>query len=273
MNFSFLPSKIKEQIKQVVADEIPVSLARSNTSIDGETGESYVLAFKDKMVVFSRKLGKSDYTCISGDFGNIGSVDVRKEGINTFLDTEMNGKKFSLKFSSFEEKSLTPMVEQWQKISDGGGGGSEEVISGAKGTQIISKEAPASTAGQDGKFSLKEGLAVALMFIAGIDDEIAPEEDLYILNTFNKDRQLLQKALKYYKANSFDEFLIAVSGMSQEQKLCFVANMMELGMCDGVLHRSEIKLIRQFCDYMEVSEDEYDTIKQVLLIKNKISVL
>ena len=268
MNFSFLPTKIKEQVKTLVADKVPISLARSSTTLDGAAGESYVLGYEDKLIVFSRKLGQNDYTSISGDFGkDIGLVKVRKEGVNTFLDTEIGGKQYSLKFSSFEEKSLNPIAAKWQNASSGGGTGvtAESVPS--------EKTAPASDSSSDGKLSLTAGLAVGLMFVAAVDDEVAPEEDQYITYTFNNDQALLRSALSYYKSHSFDEFLIAVSYMNQEQKLCYVANMMELGMSDGVLHRSEMKFIRQFCDYMEVTDEEYDTIKQILLIKNKLSIL
>lgn len=272
MNFSFLPNKIKEQIKQVVADELPVSLARSNTSIDGNTGESYVLGYKDKIVVFSRKLGENNYTCIAGDLGDVGNVALRKEGASAFLDTEIRGSKYSLKFSSFEEKSLAPIVEQWQQVN-AGGNYAQSSSSSSQTEQIAGQPAAENQKRQLGQISLMEGLAVALMFVASVDGEVAQEEDQYLLHVFSNDKQLLRKSLAYYNSHSFDQLLSAISGMNREQKLCYVANMMEIGMTDGVLHRNEMKIIRQFCDYMKVTQEEYDTIKQVLLIKNQLSVM
>lgn len=275
MNFSFLPTKIKDEIKKIIADKIPVSLARSSTSIDGETGESYVIAYEDKLLVFSRKLGESSYTHVAGDLGkDVGSVKIRKEGVNTFLDTDLLGKKYSLKFSSFEEKSLTPIVEQWQKAS--GGAPAAETTPKYADAANKTETMPPSAPDQElvaGELNNYTGLAAALMFVAAVDDEVSPEEDKYIIRCFNNNQKLLKTALEYYKTHSFEELLVALSAMSQDQKLCFLANFMDLGMADGVLHRSEMKIIRQFCDYMDITEDEYATIKQVLLIKNQLSVL
>lgn len=273
MNFSFLPNKIKEQIKQVFTDELPISLARSNTTIDGNTGESYILAYKDKIVVFSRNLGENNYSIISGDFGDVGNVAIRKEGSSTFLDTEIKDSKYSLKFSSFEEKNLSPIVEQWQKVTSGGETGAETHVSQDMTQQVDRKTDGVDSSQPYGKISLMEGLAVALMYISSVDGDVDPQEDNYLIYLFQNNKSLLQKALAYYKSHSYDDFLNEINVMNQEQKLCFAANMMELGMIDGVLHRSEMKLIRKFCDQMGVTEDEYDTLKQVLLIKNQLNVL
>lgn len=272
MNFSFLPSKIKDNIEALVKDKIPVSLARSNASLDGSPGESYVVAYQDKIFFFSRKLGDHDYFQVSGEYGkDVADIKVRKEGNNTFLDTNINGKKYSLKFSSFEEKNLMPIVENCQ--------GKAPAIGAVSAVESNDKTAVVSTPGTvaapvEGKISsLLEGLAAALMYLSAVDDSIAKEEDAYIRIVCNNNQALLSAALQYFKTHELDELLVALSGINREQKLCFLANLMELGMVDGVLHRSELNLIKKFCSYMELSDDEYETIKQVLLIKNQLSVL
>jgi len=267
MNFSFLPAKIQQEIKSLVTEQIPISLARSSTSMDGEPGESYVLGYKDKLLVFSRALGEQDYIHVSGNFGqDVGFVKLRKEGLHTFLDTEILGKKYSLKFSSFDEKNLHPIVEAGQAV-----------LSDSTPSSVADDSEPSPKINDDvnatGILPCDVGLATALMFVASVDDMVSQEEDRYIVNLFENNQKILQPALAYYKQHTLDELLIALSDLTQEQKLCFVANMVELGMSDGVLHRSEMKIIRQFSEYMDISDDEYTTIKQVLLIKNQLSVL
>jgi len=117
------------------------------------------------------------------------------------------------------------------------------------------------------------GLAAAMMYVASVDDDISKEEDYYIIAMLGNNKKLLSAGLTYYKSHTFDELSRAIKDLSSEQKLCFLANMMELGMQDGVLHSSELNLMRKFANYMNIGADQYDTIKQVLLIKNKISTL
>jgi uncharacterized tellurite resistance protein B-like protein len=271
MNFSFLPSKIKEKIKSLVSDKIPITLARSNVSIDGRPGESYVIAYEDRIFFFSRKLGDHDYIHIAGDFAKeVAGIEVRKEGNNTFLDTDINGKKYSLKFSSFEEKNITPIFESWTNACNAA---FQNQQSGEPETGNSATPENAADPSSKQVSSLLEGLAAMLMYLSYADDDIAKEEDQYIRVVCNNNNDILRSALQYYKTHNFDELLVALGGMNQEQKLCFLANLMEMGMSDGVLHRSEMDLIKKFCKYMSLSDDEYETIKQVLLIKNKLSVL
>ena len=271
MNFSFLPSKIKNEIKALVADKIPISLARSSSDVDGTPGESYVVAYEDRVFIFSRKMGAHDYLNMVGEFGkDIASVNVRKDGIHTFLDTDFKGKKYSIKFSSFEDKSLFPIQKQCENFSKGA---IDSVVPKTE-PQVESESLHNDTVKiSDNISNMKNGLAIALMYVSAVDGEISKEEDHYIINVFNNNQRILKTSLNYYKTHSYDEFLVALGEMNQEQTLCFVANMMELGMCDGVLHRSEFAIIRKFCESKGVSDDEYDTLKQVLLIKNTLSVL
>ncbi len=266
MNFSFLPEKIKKQLTGIAADKIPVSIARSSASIEGKPGEGYVIAYDDKIFMFSRELGESDYSNISADMGSLGKVDVKKDGINTFFDVDFGGKQYSIKFSSFEDKNLKSIVDAWE--SKGGtpavGKTSEAIAIPDENEQSFKSEE---------LFNTTVGLAAAMMYIASIDDDISKEEDYYIIAMMGNNKKILNAGLSYFKSHSFEKLVADLQGISGEQKLCFLANMMELGMKDGVLHSSELNLIRTFSDAMKITVDQYNTIKQVLLIKNKISVL
>ena len=175
-----------------------------------------------------------------------------------------------MKFSSFEEKNLIPILQYSTGTENSAVADTETVTETSNKTSTISSQKNKTA---ENPISLIEGLAASLMYISASDKGIAREEDQYIREICNNNKNLLKSALQYFKTHTFDELLLSLRDLNHEQKLCFLANMMELGMCDGVLHRSEMDLIRSFCNHMELSEDEYDTIKQVLLIKNKLSVL
>ena len=266
MNFAFLPTRIKENLKGLVAGKVPLAVARSSASIKGNPGEGYVVAFDDKIFLFSRELGGHEYYTVSADFGEVGDLEVRKEGVNAFFDLNIGENRYSMKFSSFEEASLNSVRDAWLSTA----GKSKTVESEVPAASVEYKTQPAAL---KEKFSSRVGLAAALMYVASVDDDIAKEEDYYIIAIMRNDRALLNAGLVYYKSHSFDELLFDLQGISEEEALCFLANMLELGMTDGVLHSSELDLIRRFANYMNIDDSQYNTIKQVLLIKNKISVL
>ncbi len=267
MNFAFLPEKIKKQITEMAITKSPISIARSSASIEGKSGEGYLVAFCDEILIFSRELGEPNYKNISANLVDIGKLDIKKEGINTFLNLALGDKSYSMKFSSFEEDNLKSILEAWSTISSpqrSVAENSNKKSPNGYDTDAVTLEEP---------FSSLIGLAAALMYVASVDGDISKEEDYYIIAIMQNNRIILGAGLAYYKSHSFDDLLLELQGISEDEKLCFLANMMELGMKDGILHRSEMNLVKNFANSMDLDETQYDTIKQVLLIKNKISVL
>lgn len=271
MNISFLPKKIKTALGEKLADKTPISVVRSSSTIDGDSGESYMVSFEDRLFLFSRKLGENDYAATSELFGKVGKLELKNEGMNTYLNASLGGKSYSMKFSSFEEKNLKTIVDTW---SQAGG----RTDSGVEVIEIADEPAPSHSAPQTNTqtegVSALEGLAAAMMFISAVDNNISDAEDHYITTLFAKNRPMLNSALAYYKRHTFEDLIMELKPrLSNDQKLCYLANLMELAMKDMVLHTSEQNMISHFIDEMEVSKEESDAIRQVLLIKNKISAL
>ena len=289
MNYSFLPSKIRKELKTLISSCDTIAQARSSSNLNGESGESYIVAFKDQLFLFFRKSGEREYRHSKGLFEeNISFMDLRKDGIATIFDTAINGEKYSLKFSSFEEKNLAPIVESWkQHVGEKSTNVETSVAAKTEIDSISDTPAPPPLPISTDIRSINrnksrsipkissslEALTIALMYLSSVDNDIAVEEDHYIREVCKNKSKILTSALKFYKAYNFEEFLSAMPELNQEQQLCFLANLMELGMCDGTLHRSEMNLIKRFTKFVNLSKDEYTTIKQVLIIKNNLSVL
>jgi len=272
MNVSFLPGKIKKELKELVADKVPISVVRATGDINGESGEGYVVAYDDKLYLFSRKVGDDGFLQVSGNFKNdVAELGLRKEGYETFLDINLGGKKYAVKCSSFEKEDMEPMLKLWDKGEAALAAVADHTApdSGLTGQSVPG----ADTVAPPSKVTPMIGMAAALMYLSNVDGAIAKEEDYYILSTCGYNQQVLQPALAYYKTHTFDELLVAIKNINNEQKLCILANLIELGMSDGVLHSSEQKMIRQFVEKMGMNEDSYQTIRQVMLLKNQLSVL
>ena len=100
-------------------------------------------------------------------------------------------------------------------------------------------------------------------------------EDEYIKNVCNNDLKILGDALKYFRSHEFSRYLQDLQNynLDEQQKLCILVNMIEVAMADGVLHKIEQKPLREFVVKMGLDEEHYQTLKDVLLIKNHTSVL
>jgi uncharacterized tellurite resistance protein B-like protein len=271
MNISFLPKKIRSALDAELAEKTPISIVRSSSTIDGDSGESYMLSFEDRLLIFSRKLGENDYAVTSDMFGNIARLELKNEGMNTLLNASLGGKSYSLKFSSFEEKNLKNVLDAWTKAGGGSASDVEEIKIVEESADSCSTHPKSATTSE---LSPLEGLAAALMFISAIDNNISDAEDQYITTLFAKNRPILKSALAYYKRHTFEDLTSELKKrLTNDQKLCYLANLLELAMKDMILHTSEQNIISHFIDEMEISQQESDTIRQVLLIKNRISAL
>ena len=111
------------------------------------------------------------------------------------------------------------------------------------------------------------------MYIASSDGSISREEDRYILEVFCGNNDILQPALKYYKTHSADQLFESAGSLSDEQKLCILANLIEIAMRDDSYHSVEQVLIRKFMEKARISKDNMKAIANVLLVKNNLSVL
>lgn len=276
MNFTFLPDKIKKVLESTIPGKVPASIICSSANLEGEPGEGYVIVYDDKVFLFSRKLGENNYLTLSGNYDNdIASIKTRKDKNNAFLDIDIAGKTFSIKFLTFEEKEVASLLKKWQS-GKGVKNGAFKQTAGINAESVETSEKKDSyKTGSKATLSPAIGMCAALMYLSNVDSGIAKEEDTYITAVFSHDQSILQPALHYFKTHSFEELLNALSiiNINNEQKLCILANILELGMRDGILHTCEQKMILRFVKAMNISEDEYQSIKQVLLIKNRISVL
>lgn len=238
MKFSFLPEEIKVEIDESLGED-PLALARSNMAIDGHMGESFIIGYDEVFYFFTKAMGSVVYTKIEGVYKDILSMSVSKDSKHAIFQVELGKKKYTMKFSHLEEKNLNNMLGQWMSFS----------------------------------LSAYVALLAGLMYLASEDDELAGEENDYILKIADGDEELLEKAHSFYLSQPIEVLFKILQKLNESQKYCIMANLLELAMCDGVLHKDELKLIKDFATNMEINDDQYETVKQVLVMKNQLGIL
>lgn len=263
MNISFLPEKVKSELGPS-SEKTPVLAARAYGSIEGETGEGYLVSSAGKLIVFSRKAGEDNFKKIVGVFGKeISRLDARHDKFNTFLDMDFNGTPYSIKFSNSEQKELENLVESIKSFKPQTT--QQDIPSKATVHENVKKTSSTLTP--------MEVLAVALMYVSSCDSKISEDEDRYIVEIFRENRPVLESALAYYKTHRYEEFLGNLGSLNGNQKLCILANMVEVAMKDSALHRAEQEYFRKFVQAAGLKDEQYKAINSVLLIKNSTGVL
>lgn len=291
MNINFLPEKIKKILEDKFTGKIPVSVVRTSGAMDGQPGEGYVISFKDKALVFSKKLGEDSFSLTGGGFGDdIKSLSIKKNNYDTFLEMNVKGQPFAIKVSGLDSKEVQTICDQFKIVANSGG------IEISKADKVVvsppviptpepvrkehlsylsSRPQASASASQDlSKVSPQIILAVAMMFVSSVDKTIAPEENAYIANIFKNNTAVANKALAIYKSTSYEDFLkIARKDLTNDQKMCIMANMLEIAMIDGTYLSEEQEVVEKFVSLMGISRMNYNNIMNALLVKNNISVL
>ena len=273
MNIAFLPEKIKSELPPV-SDKTPALAARAYGSIEGETGEGYLIACSGKLLAFSRKAGEDNFRKLSGMFGKeISKLDTRHDKFNTFLDMNINGVPYSIKFSSSEQKELENLVESLKSFKPEDMQPSIPDAGQASTASSVKVAMPETAKTVKSALTPLEILAVALMYVSSCDSKISEDEDRYIVEIFRGNKPVLESALVYYKTHRYEEFLMNLGSLKEKQKLCILANMIEIAMKDSALHRSEQEYFRKFVEVAGLKDEQYKAINSVLYVKNSTGVL
>jgi tellurite resistance protein len=227
------------------------------------------VAYDDGGCAYSRETGQSEYLALPFCYAtDLRRAAVRREKYDSFLDLDIRGTAYSLRFSQFEEDAIRPMIERWTAV---------RAAAPAQSTAapVPSEERAAADAGTP---ALPEGLspaavfAAALMFVASVDAEIDAEEKAYIERFWPATGPVYEAAVVFHNAHSAEELFPALAALSHQQKLCVLANAIEIAMSDGALRRAEQHMIRDLAAAAGLDEKDSRAAYDVLLIKNQISV-
>jgi uncharacterized tellurite resistance protein B-like protein len=255
MNIFSLPAKVRKELEPVLQGDEPTVIVRANGSLDGTPGESYVIALRNMLFIFSRVMGVYDYISLPLSFSDISNLATTKDTHDLFLKLTTKGTTYSLKFPCYQEKDLEIIVNQW-----------------ADTTQSTPPALPTAIIQDTGLLSPFEIALSALMFAAASDLDIDATEEAYIKHLAGEHTGSFETAIQYYDSHSLDEVIALLTTLDEQQKLCALANVIELCMADGVLHSSEQDLIKRYATSMNIPAQRSDAVKDILLIKNQTSV-
>ena len=256
MDFTFLADRIKTHLLELQPDNKPLCVIRGSGGFNDEPGESYLIPYTDVVYLYNRKFSEPDFEVQSVVLADINQLLLSRETFSAVLSINL-GDIVSLKISSAEIPNAELMLENFENCRE-----IKEQFTSTTSQDVVEEQ----------QISPLLGLAVILMFIATVDRDIADEEQDFIKRFCDFDEELYDKAYDYYQNHTFEE-TIGVLALNGQQKMCYLANILELAMVDGVFDSGEQKMIKRFSIAAGLTESEVQTIRDVLLIKNQLSVL
>jgi len=127
--------------------------------------------------------------------------------------------------------------------------------------------------------------AISLVYMMSADGVIANEEVGQLLSVLGgeeqggvigvgaNNRQLLEKAMKYARSKSPDDFLNEVSPtLTDAQKMCILTNILDSSLSDGEAAMKEQELFNRFLSGFGISEDRFKPFFEVIVLKNDRTV-
>ncbi len=112
----------------------------------------------------------------------------------------------------------------------------------------------------------------ALHAMMAVDQSFSGEEQ-EVLQRLVGNEQVVQAGVSYLQAHDL-EFLLArlPSVMNPAQRGCLMNNLVGLAMVDGELNGAEQVLLERYRQALEIAEDDYREMYEILLLKNNLTV-
>ena len=254
MDYTFLADRIKTQLLEFQPDTKPVCVIRGSGGFNSEPGESYIISYNDDIYLFNRKFSDPDFAVKNVRVAELKHLLLKQEAFSALLSIDLGDELIEVKLSSAEIPNAELMLEMFGSCNN-----------------EVEEQFPGGTEADNEQISPFLGLVIIMMFVATVDNDIADEEKELIIR-FCADDALYNKAYEYYQNGTFEEILAALR-LNEQQKMCYLANLLELAMVDGAFDSREQKMIRRFAEAADLTDSQAQTIRDVLLIKNQLSVL
>ncbi len=253
MDYAFLPEKIKIFLALAKPGAAALCVIRGSGGFSGEPGESYVAAYADMLFLFGKAFGEQEFIHRQVDYAaDAPEIALHQEKFSGTLELGLADGKLKMKLSSLEAENCSNLLKQFGFA--------------------LESQSPAAVAVDDSSPTPLTALAACMKHLAASDNVISEQELRLIENLCQHNQDFLASAESYCRRYAFNEIL-AMLELDEQQKLCFLANLYELAMSDGMLRSSEQRLIDEFVRIEEIAPEKAGMVREVLLIKNQLSVL
>jgi len=256
-----LPAEVLQTFDPSTLGEPSVAL-HSLFDLEGDLGETHLVADGRTLHLFSRKLGGA-FERTTSPLARIEHLSLSTEGLYQVLSFSVNGQARAVRFTSWDRPELERLKELWNAAAP-------------EGTKPEDGTPPAMPrpSQPDVRIPLAPRvlLAASLEAMAEVDGQVTAVERSAIQRVLGDSPTGVQ-GTDSLRSHGLEPVLSALdAGLSAPQKRCLMANLLAVAMSDGLLRSAEQTLIDRFQRAMAMTEGEFQTIHDVLLTLHNVAV-
>lgn len=256
----YIPGEVRTLLKEQGYTTDPDQVIRALNSLSGELGEAYLMVLDGSLIIYSRQIGKS-FSDLRLPLSGISGVTLVEDRPFAYLSFTSDSIDYSLKFSGLDLNSLAMFRDTL--TPDGTGQSATE-------TPTAVDHSPPEDAPVE--LSPVIGFCAAVYAMIQADSSI-DDDELELLNRLIDHPPTVLKGLDALRRLGTVELFTRLNTlMDNNQKLCMVANLVEMAMVDGLVRGKERQLLSQVREAIGVEKENFDAIFEVLMIKNNRSV-
>ncbi len=252
-----LPQDIAADYARLTGNATAKASIRALADIDGNLGEAYVVTNGASLHIFSRRLGEK-VTTRSIALSDIASMEVEDDRPFAYLNLAAGDQNLRLKFGALDRDELSQLVRLWE--------------AGAGNPPPAAEPPPLPADAAAKPLTPFLGFAAALQAMVEVDGSVDGEET-HVLRRVVGSNEVVAQALDYLRRHGAEALQRELGELlDKRQKLCLLANLIEVAMVDGYLRGDEQQLLLAFLQALGIDQEAYETIYEVLAIKNNLSI-
>lgn len=259
-----LPADLKREF-EAAGGTGPTAVARALYDIEGNLGETYIATDGRKLALYSRRAGEPRVARYL-DLAQISQMDLQDDRTFLHLGLRLGSGEtvIQLKFSSWDRARLRQIAELWSKAS---GRTASDLTDAAIQAAARDREA------RDQELTPLVAFCAGIHAMVSIDGHV-DQGELLVLSRTIRDSQAVGQGMDYLTRSGIDRLLSQLAALlTPAQKRCLLANLLAVGMADGLWRASEQELIERYRVAVGLSSSESQAIADVLMAKYGLAVL
>ena len=264
----YLPTRVLEAFRPHGSGGEPLQAVHALNSLAGGLGDTYLLAASDGIFLYTSQVGQ-DSQALFLPYPDIAALELREDRPFVFLRLRAGDQDSQLKFSTMDREPLGAIAQLWGDARTGKRVPPAAPPAAAPATPVAPPVPPPPAAV---KLTPLVGFCAAAYALIQADGNVATEE-VEALARAVANRDAMARGLEYLCQHGPAALFAELRDMlGQDQKLCLLANLVDLAMADNTIHSTEKSLLHQFRETLGVEPNDYDAIFDVLLLRHSVGV-
>jgi len=249
-----LPQEIATTFERQAGIAQPLLALRALADLEGNLGETYVVAAPDTLWLYSKRLGEAVRDlCLP--WPAVTDIHLEDDRPFMYLCLVTAACTYRMKFGNLDKSELERLQGLWRQGTD----------------QPAAAPAAATTAAATTALTPFLGFAAAIYALMEVDGAADAEERHQLTRLVGR-AELVTQAHDYLRRHPLAELYHDLPPLlAPHLRLCLMANLIEFAMIDGYLRGSEQELLQAWRQHLAIGTDDYDAIYAVLSLKNNLA--